>query len=169
MIRRLRERRGYTKDKLGRLVGVSPKAVAKWESGESVPTLFNCIKLAEIFGLTAEALAAGLKETASVRKENKLYMMGGVDVSKREVAIDNGGCSCCDESADYSFHPKMPDYCCRCYIDLDEDTCIDREMFEDVYYKAEREGEESLDKLEKLVLEGLCAECYEAIEDGEDF
>lgn len=55
----LRERRrscGLTQEKVAELVGVSRQAVTKWETGQSLPTAENLIKLAELFGTTLERL-----------------------------------------------------------------------------------------------------------------
>ena len=90
-------------------------------------------------------------------------------MTENEFTIGNGGSDDCENGADLHFHPKMPEYCCRCYIDLDDDNMIDRDFYEEIYYKCESDGEESLDKLEKLVLEGICENCYWDLEDGEDF
>ena len=44
----LREARGYSQFQLGALVGVSDKAVSKWENGNAKPRMQTCIRLAEV-------------------------------------------------------------------------------------------------------------------------
>lgn len=44
----LREKRGLSQYQLGALVGVSDKAVSKWENGASTPRIGTIRKLAEI-------------------------------------------------------------------------------------------------------------------------
>ena len=40
----LREARGYSQFQLGALVGVSDKAVSKWENGNAKPRMQTCIR-----------------------------------------------------------------------------------------------------------------------------
>lgn len=44
----LREAQGYSQFQLGALVGVSDKAVSKWENGNAKPRMQTCIRLAEV-------------------------------------------------------------------------------------------------------------------------
>jgi AbrB family looped-hinge helix DNA binding protein len=53
----LRKLRQMTQEDLAELVGVTRQAIAKWESGETVPDLEKCRMLAEIFGVTLDDLA----------------------------------------------------------------------------------------------------------------
>ena len=46
-----------TQEDVAEKVGVSRQAVAKWESGETVPDLDKCRVLAELFGVTLDDLA----------------------------------------------------------------------------------------------------------------
>lgn len=52
----LRRLRGLTQEELAERVGVSRQAVAKWESGESVPDLGSCCALAELFRVSLDNL-----------------------------------------------------------------------------------------------------------------
>ena len=53
----LRKYNRMTQEDLADKVGVSRQAVAKWESGESVPDLDRCRLLADIFGVSLDDLA----------------------------------------------------------------------------------------------------------------
>ena len=53
----LRKLRQMTQEDLAEYVGVTRQAIAKWESGETVPDLEKCRMLAEIFGVTLDDLA----------------------------------------------------------------------------------------------------------------
>ena len=53
----LRKYRHMTKEALAEKVGVTRQAIAKWESGESVPDLERCKILAEIFEVSLDDLA----------------------------------------------------------------------------------------------------------------
>ena len=55
-IKELREAAGMSQRELGERIGISGPAVAMWESGENRPTLTNLEKLAEIFGVTTDAI-----------------------------------------------------------------------------------------------------------------
>ncbi|MBR0419908.1 MAG: helix-turn-helix domain-containing protein [Erysipelotrichaceae bacterium] len=53
----LRKLKTMTQEDLAEKVGVSRQAIAKWESGETVPDLEKCRILAEIFGVSLDDLA----------------------------------------------------------------------------------------------------------------
>ena len=55
----MRQACGYSQFQMGRLVGVTDKAVSKWENGQSKPRLSVCKKLASIFGVSLDALLGG--------------------------------------------------------------------------------------------------------------
>ena len=67
----LRKRAGYTQEQVGMLVGVSPKAVSKWENGRSKPTVNALRKLesAEVI----ESRSSGMKGTY-IRILNELIL-----------------------------------------------------------------------------------------------
>lgn len=52
----LRQRCRYTQEEVAERIGVSRQAVAKWESGESVPDIVNCDALAQLYDVEMEAL-----------------------------------------------------------------------------------------------------------------
>ena len=56
-IKELRMRSGLSQQKLAKLVGVSDKAISKWERGESVPDVLILCQLAELFEDDAAMLA----------------------------------------------------------------------------------------------------------------
>lgn len=53
-----RIKHGLSQFQLGKLVGVTNKAVSKWENGSSRPKLSVCEKLADIFGMSLDELLA---------------------------------------------------------------------------------------------------------------
>ncbi len=55
----LRTEKGLTQRELGDLMGVSDKAVSKWENGASMMRVKNLDKLAEILGVTREEILLG--------------------------------------------------------------------------------------------------------------
>lgn len=60
-LRRLNE---LTQEELASRLGVSRQAVAKWESGESVPDLMNAQALASLFGVRLDDLVGHSEETS---------------------------------------------------------------------------------------------------------
>lgn len=57
----LRTQRGLSQSELGAIVGVSNKAISKWENGEALPRLERLKALADYFGVQVEELVAGGK------------------------------------------------------------------------------------------------------------
>jgi len=47
----LRKERKISQSELGKMLGISNRAVSKWETGISVPSTENFIRLSEIFGV----------------------------------------------------------------------------------------------------------------------
>ena len=54
---RLRKINQMTQEDIAEAVGVSRQAVAKWESGETIPDLEKCKLLEELFGVSLDDLA----------------------------------------------------------------------------------------------------------------
>ena len=55
----LRQSLGLSQEALAASLGVSRQAVSKWERGESSPDTDNLIALAELYGLSVDALVLG--------------------------------------------------------------------------------------------------------------
>ena len=58
---------GLTQDELGYKLGVTNKAVSKWETGDNLPDIMMLKKLAQVFGLTVDELLS----QKEVKKENQ--------------------------------------------------------------------------------------------------
>ena len=56
IIARLRKEKGMTQDDLARELNISYQAVSKWENGISSPDISNIIALAQLFGVSIDAL-----------------------------------------------------------------------------------------------------------------
>ena len=54
---RLRKLNRMTQEDVAEKVGVTRQAIAKWESGETVPDLDKCRLLADVFGVSLDDLA----------------------------------------------------------------------------------------------------------------
>ncbi len=64
----LRKANNITQEKLGKMLGVSNKAISKWENGESYPRLPMLDKIAECFNMSVEELLES-KDNAKDEKE----------------------------------------------------------------------------------------------------
>ena len=61
-LRSLREAKKLSQFQLGKLVGVSDKAVSKWENGYSKPKNSAILKLSEVLSVSAEQLLRNMYE-----------------------------------------------------------------------------------------------------------
>lgn len=55
-IRNMRKQRGMVQDQLAEALGVSTAAVSKWERGAAVPELHYLMEMADVFGVSLDAL-----------------------------------------------------------------------------------------------------------------
>ena len=65
-IKSFRELRGMTQCVLSEAIGVSAQAISKWECGTSVPDIENLCLLAELFGVSVDALLGHAKTMKKV-------------------------------------------------------------------------------------------------------
>lgn len=52
----LRQYHKYSQEQVAEKVGVTRQAVAKWESGETIPDILNCDALAELYNVSVDDL-----------------------------------------------------------------------------------------------------------------
>ena len=52
----LRYKSGYTLEAIAEIISVSRQSVAKWEAGDSVPDIVNCVKLASLYKISLDEL-----------------------------------------------------------------------------------------------------------------
>ena len=52
----LRYKHGYPLEAIAEIISVSRQSVAKWESGDSVPDIVNCVKLASLYKISLDEL-----------------------------------------------------------------------------------------------------------------
>ena len=79
----LRREKGMKQDELAEILGVSPQAVSKWENDQTCPDISLLPKLANLLGVTVDALLSGQQELKPVvelvpveqRKEMKDMML----------------------------------------------------------------------------------------------
>ena len=52
----LRKLAGFSQEEIAGRVGVSRQALAKWETGETIPDVEKCLKLAQIYNVSLDDL-----------------------------------------------------------------------------------------------------------------
>ena len=52
----LRYKNGYTLEAIAEIISVSRQSVSKWESGDSLPDIVNCVKLASLYKISLDEL-----------------------------------------------------------------------------------------------------------------
>jgi len=55
-LKTLRYKNGYTLEAIAEIISVSRQSVAKWEVGDSVPDIINCVKLASLYKISLDEL-----------------------------------------------------------------------------------------------------------------
>ena len=83
-----RQKNGYTQEQIAEKLSVSRQAVAKWESGSSLPNIENMIALADLYDMSVDALARNLKTTAPPAPESGKHLFGFTKMNENgEVAL----------------------------------------------------------------------------------
>lgn len=97
LIRSLRQRKGLTQLALAEKIGVSDKAVSKWERGRGAPDISLLPLLSQALGVDAEALLRGDLEENDMNSGNmknlKFYICP--DCENLLFAADSADVSCC--------------------------------------------------------------------------
>ena len=82
-LRILRQRNNYTLEQLSEIIDVSRQTIAKWEMGETLPDIANCVKLVTLFKVTLDEFVTmpirEMKEEVSTGADNG-HVMGVLDV-----------------------------------------------------------------------------------------
>ncbi len=68
-----RKQNGFTQEQIAEKLNVTRQAVAKWERGETVPDIENCIALADIYDTTVDMLVRNL---GAENSEDKKHIFG---------------------------------------------------------------------------------------------
>jgi len=65
----LRKDKGWTQKELASQLGVSDKAISKWETGKGLPDMGMLIPLSEVLGVTIDELLSGKKRSGDTTDE----------------------------------------------------------------------------------------------------
>lgn len=81
----LRKQLKLSQEQVAERIGVSRQAVAKWESGETVPDIINCSALAKLYDVTIDELInyQSAENLGVPIAPNGKYMFGMVTVGER--------------------------------------------------------------------------------------
>ena len=80
----LRRYHKYSQEEVAEKIGVSRQAVAKWESGETVPDIINCDALADLYDVSVDTLIHHNQEEEHVPIPPKgKHLFGTVKVGDR--------------------------------------------------------------------------------------
>lgn len=88
MVAALRKEKGITQLELAEKMGVTDKAVSKWERDLSFPDVGSIPKLAEIFDVTVDELMQVKSDTKGTGSDNKISKI--VDLALRGIALAMG-------------------------------------------------------------------------------
>lgn len=99
LIRKLRQEQGITQLELAEKIGVSDKAVSKWERGRGLPDVEFFPKLADALNVDSEVLLRGELETNSASSGNmkKLNFFVCKKCGNLLFSTDGADISCCGE------------------------------------------------------------------------
>lgn len=76
-----RQKFGYTQEQIAETLDVSRQAVAKWESGASLPNIDNIIALADFYGISVDVLSKNINAGMPAEEGGK-YIFGIVPVGE---------------------------------------------------------------------------------------
>lgn len=79
----LRKARGLTQGDIAAYLGISDKAISKWENGTAKPTISNLTKLAELMDIPLEKIISYNKKD-KISKVTKVVITGGPSSGKTE-------------------------------------------------------------------------------------
>ena len=80
----LRQYHKYSQEEVAEKIGVSRQAVAKWESGETVPDILNCDALAKLYNVSIDDLIHFDQEEAKIPIPPRgKHLFGTVKVGER--------------------------------------------------------------------------------------
>lgn len=93
-IKQLRKDKGLTQTQLADMLGVTDKAVSKWEVGEANPDISLLAKIAEIFGVSVDYLLTGVareKEVVIISPKEMLFKTDDIkyldQISENDLTI----------------------------------------------------------------------------------
>ena len=75
-IRRLRREKGLTQEALAQAMGVSPQAISKWETGQTMPDITLLLPLSKVLGIGVNELLGGNRRQELEKKFQEAVCLG---------------------------------------------------------------------------------------------
>lgn len=85
-LKKLRKTARLTQEQVAEKLNVSRQSVAKWESGESLPDIDNCIMLAKLYNVTIDDLVGYAKDQKNDAPSGK-HMFGVVKIDSKNRIV----------------------------------------------------------------------------------
>lgn len=82
-LKNLRKISKYTQEEVADKIGVSRQAVAKWENGETIPDINNCLALAQLYKVTLDDLVNYSEDNGKGINPKGKHIFGTVKVGER--------------------------------------------------------------------------------------
>jgi len=87
-LKKLRKSARLTQEQVAEKLNVSRQSVAKWESGESLPDIENCILLAKLYNVTLDDLVKYAKDSKCIDAPAGKHVFGVLKIDeKRRITI----------------------------------------------------------------------------------
>lgn len=87
-LKRMRKIAKLTQEQVAERLNVSRQSVAKWESGESLPDIENCILLSKLYNVSLDDLVKYAKDESQSAAPAGKHLFGVVKIdSKRRIVI----------------------------------------------------------------------------------
>lgn len=83
----LRKTHKFTQEEVAEKIQVSRQAVAKWENGESLPDVNNCMALAQLYNVSLDTLVSGEGTKGLPLPPKGKHVFGTVTVGERGQII----------------------------------------------------------------------------------
>ncbi len=85
-LKKLRKSARFTQEQVAEKLNVSRQSVAKWESGESLPDIDNCIMLSRLYNVTIDDLVGYAKDEKNDAPSGK-HMFGVVKIDNKNRIV----------------------------------------------------------------------------------
>ena len=85
-LKKLRKTARLTQEQVAEKLNVSRQSVAKWESGDALPDIDNCIMLAKLYNVTIDDLVGYAKDQKSDAPSGK-HMFGVVKIDSKNRIV----------------------------------------------------------------------------------
>lgn len=88
-LRVLRAKERYSMEDIAEIIGVSRQSVAKWESGESLPDIEKCAKLAKLYKVSLDELVNSSPEELKLEddEEKGKFVFGVLELTDGKITI----------------------------------------------------------------------------------